>query len=269
VIWIQHAHDQPAIAGLEAGRERKSWAGSAFVSQWQLDRFVEQVWVPAERSRVMRNAIAPRLAELPPTEPWYVTGQVPVLVYTSQPYRGLDVLLDAWPIIRAGVPDVRLKVLSGFAATYRTALDSDPHAPLYRRCMETEGVDYVGPIAQPLLARELSAAAALAYPSIFAETSCISALEAMAAGAKVMTTKLGALAETTAGHAAMIDFIPERASLMQSFAGMAIEQLKSMRRDPQTALARREAQIAYVRQHYTWPLRALEWQAWLREIAGL
>jgi glycosyltransferase involved in cell wall biosynthesis len=268
VIWIQHAHDQPAVAGLEAGRERKSWAGYAFVSQWQLDCFVAKFWVPAERSRVMRNAVAPRFAELPPTEPWYVAGKAPVLIYSSQPYRGLDVLLDAWPAIRAAIPDARLKVLSGFAATYRTDLAADPHAHLYRRCMASEGVDYVGPIAQPLLAGELSAAAALAYPSIFAETSCISALEAMAAGAKVLTTKLGALAETTAGHAALIDFVPDRARLAQDFAAMAVEQLKEMRYSPQTAMARRDAQIAYVRQHYTWRLRALEWQAWLREIAG-
>src|SRR5262249_54579528 len=39
VIWIQHANDQPAVAGLEAGRERKSWTGYAFVSQWQLNSF--------------------------------------------------------------------------------------------------------------------------------------------------------------------------------------------------------------------------------------
>ncbi len=267
VIWIQHAHDQPAIKGLEAGRERKSWAGYAFVSQWQLDCFVSLYWVPAERSRVMRNAISPAFADMELAAPWYVTGAPPVLVYTSQPYRGLDVLLDAFPAIRAGIPGARLRVFSGFAATYRTDIGDDPHASLYRRCRETEGVDYVGPIAQPLLMRELSQAAALAYPSTFAETSCISAMESMAAGATILTTRLGALPETTAGFAEMVDIVPDRAALARSYAAMVIDELDRMRKDPESALARRKMQVAYVREKYSWPARALEWQSWLGEIA--
>jgi glycosyltransferase involved in cell wall biosynthesis len=267
VLWIQHAHDQPAIRGLESSRERKIWNGYAFVSQWQLKNFVDVFWVPAERSKVMRNAVSPSFASLPLAEPWFVGDEAPVLVYTSQPYRGLDVLLDAIPAIRSACPGTRLRVFSGFAATYGTPLDQDPHAPLYRRCLATEGVEYPGPIAQPALARELASAPALAYPSTFAETSCIAALEAMAAGSVVLTTRLGALPETTAGFARMIDYLPDKAKLAGAFAELVIAALQELRRDPDTALARRNAQISYVRQNYTWPARALEWQSWLTEIA--
>ena len=50
-----------------------------------------------------------------------------------------------------------------------------------------------------LLAAELAQAAALAYPSTYPETSCIAALEAMSVGAAVLTTRSGAMPETTAG----------------------------------------------------------------------
>jgi glycosyltransferase involved in cell wall biosynthesis len=268
VLWIQHAHDQPAVAGLESSRERKLWSGFAFVSRWQREQFVDKFWVPEDKSRVMRNAVSPSFADLTPPEPWFGRGDAPVLFYTSTPYRGLDVLLDALPAIRAAVPDTGLRVFSGFAASYGTRLEDDPYRALYERCTATHGVDYVGPIAQPDLAREISHAAALAYPSTFAETSCIAVLEAMAAGATIVTTRLGALEETTNGFAKLIDYRSDRARLAKDFAGATIESLNESRRDPAAALARHDAQIAYIRQNYTWPARALEWQSWLTEIAS-
>ena len=266
VLWIGHAHDQPAIKGLESSRERKVWAGFAFVSQWQLEQFADAFWVPADKSRVMRNAVSPAFAGLPSIEPWYRRDDPPVLVYTSQPYRGLDVLLDALPAIRAGMSGTRLKVFSGFAATYRTALREDPYRLLYERCVATEGVDYVGPIAQTTLADELAKATALAYPSTFMETSCIAALEAMAAGLTVLATRTAALPETTAGFARLGEYQQNHTKLAEDFAAMTVDALKAQRRDPESASARRDAQIAHVHEHYTWQKRALEWQGWLSDI---
>src|SRR5258706_10588925 len=266
VLWIGHAHDQPAVKNLESSRERKIWAGFAFVSQWQLEQFADNFWVPADKLRVMRNAVSPAFAACAPGEAWFLRDDPPLLVYTSQPYRGLDVLLDAFPAIRATMRGVRLRVFSGFAATYQTVPEDDPYRGLYERCMAIEGVDYVGPIAQTALASELLGAAALAYPCTFMETSCIAALEAMAAGLTVLITRIGALPETTAGFARLTEYRHDRARLAEEFAAMAVEVLKAQRLDPAGAVARRDAQIAYVREHYTWGKRALEWQDWLSGI---
>jgi glycosyltransferase involved in cell wall biosynthesis len=268
VLWIGHAHDQPAIKGLESSRERKTWSGFAFVSRWQLEKFVEDFWVPAEKSRVMRNAVSPGFAELSLPAPWYRRGDPPVLVYTSQPYRGLEVLLDAFPAIRAAIPDIQLRVFSGFAATYDTPLAEDPNSALYQRSAETEGVDYVGAIAQPRLAREIATAAALAYPSVFHETSCIAVLEAMAAGLTICTTSFGALPETTAGFAHLIEASRDRAKLTRDFAQSVIAALAECREKPDAALTRRDAQVAFVRDNYSWPKRAIEWEAWLTDLVS-
>src|SRR5262245_544644 len=98
VMWNQHADDQPAIEALEFTRERKAWANIAFVSEWQRDQFCQVYWISQEKTRVMRNAISPAFAEAAPARPWFKAGEAPVLVYTSVPYRGLHVLLDAVPI---------------------------------------------------------------------------------------------------------------------------------------------------------------------------
>jgi glycosyltransferase involved in cell wall biosynthesis len=265
VMWNQHADDQPATEALEFTRERKAWASIAFVSEWQREQFCTIYWVDWQKTRVMRNAISPAFAQAAPARPWFKSGEAPVLVYTSAPYRGLDVLLNAVPIIRSAIPDMRLKVFSGMA-TLQVKLEDDPYAELYRRCTTTEGVEYVGPVPQPKLAAELSRAAALAYPSTFPETSCIAAMEAMASGATILTTRSGAMPETTAGFGLMIEPHENEPRLSKEFAQMAIDALAEARREPELAEARREEQIQFARRNYSWPARALEWQSYLSDV---
>jgi glycosyltransferase involved in cell wall biosynthesis len=265
VMWNQHADDQPAIEGLEFTRERKAWSSIAFVSEWQRDQFCNIYWIERNKTRVMRNAISPAFAEAAPARPWFQSGKAPVLVYTSAPYRGLDVLLDAVPLIRSAISDMRLRVFSG-SRLHQAASENDPYADLYARCAATEGVDYIGTIPQTELASELSHAAALAYPSTFPETSCIAAMEAMSAGATILTTRSGAMPETTAGFGSMIEPHEDPQRLASEFAQMTIDALAEARREPDLAAERRARQIEFARRNYLWPARAIEWEVYLSEI---
>ena len=265
VMWNQHADDQPAIEALEYTRERKAWTSIAFVSEWQREQFCNVYWIDREKTRVMRNAISPAFAATTPAPPWFKAGEAPVLVYTSAPYRGLNVLLDAVPVIRSAISDMRLRVFSG-SRTQLAAAENDAYAELYRRCASTEGVDYVGTVPQGELAAELSRAAALAYPSTFPETSCIAAMEAMSAGASILTTRSGAMPETTAGFGLMIEPHEDEPRLAREFAQMTIDALAEARREPDCADARRTEQIEFARKNYSWPARALEWEAYLSDI---
>ena len=265
VMWNQHADDQPSIEALEFTRERKAWTSIAFVSEWQREQFCSVYWVDRDKTRVMRNAISPAFAEATPARPWFKSGQAPVLVYTSAPYRGLNVLLDAVPIIRSAISDMRLRVFSG-DRTLQLAIENDPYADLYRRCASTDGVDYVGTVPQAQLAAELTRAAALAYPSTFPETSCIAAMEAMSAGATILTTRSGAMPETTAGFGMMIEPHEDEPRLAKQFAQMTIDALAEARREPEAAEVRRNQQIEFTRQNYSWPARAFEWESYLSDV---
>jgi glycosyltransferase involved in cell wall biosynthesis len=265
VMWNQHADDQPAIDALEFARERKAWASIAFVSEWQREQFCNIYWIDRNKTSVKRNAISPAFAAATPARPWFKTGQPPVLVYTSAPYRGLDVLLNAVPIIRSAIPDMRLRVFSGMA-TLLVKIEDDPYTDLYARCKSTEGVDYIGPVAQPDLAAELGLAAALAYPSTFPETSCIAAMEAMSAGATILTTRSGAMPETTAGFGQMIEPHEDEPRLAKEFAQMTIDVLAAARTDPDAAEAQRAQQIEFARRNYSWQARVLEWESYLADI---
>ena len=114
------------------------------------------------------------------------------LGYTSTPFRGLEVLLSAFPEVLIEFPEAELKVFSSMKV-YQQDERGDAFAPLYKRCRTTPSVHYVGSVPQPRLAEELKAATILAYPNTFAETSCIAVMEAMAAGLHIVTTDLGTL----------------------------------------------------------------------------
>ena len=267
VLWLSHAPDQPAVSLLAQPEEREVWSGFAFVSDWQQERFVEQFRIPREKGCVIRYAISPAFADTPLAPTWLERGEAPVLVYTSTPFRGLDVLLAAFRAIRRAVPDIRLRVFSSMAV-YQVPAAQDEYSDLYALCAATDGADYCGAVGQAQLARELRGIAGLAYPSTFAETACIAVLEAMAAGGFIFTTRLGALPETTNGFAFMVDAEADRAALAERFAAMTIKALRELQADPGAAARRRDAQATFVRDNYRWPARAAEWASWLAQVAG-
>jgi glycosyltransferase involved in cell wall biosynthesis len=271
VLWTPHAHDQPAVRELSRQNERWSWTGFAFVSDWQRQCYEKFFQVPREKGRVLRNAVSPAFAQdfaqANDAAPWFAAGEPPVLFYTSTPFRGLDVLLRAFPAIRAELPGTRLRVYSSMGV-YQIGAADDKYRALYDQCRSMEGVDYIGSVGQSRLAKELAGAAALAYPSTFAETSCIAALEAMAVGAAVLTTRLGALPETTAGLASMVEWQADEGRLAASFAAMAVAALRDMRHNPAASAARRDQRIKFIRDNYLWAARAREWEQWLTQIAS-
>ncbi|OAB62972.1 hypothetical protein AY599_14300 [Leptolyngbya valderiana BDU 20041] len=280
VLWTQHAHDQESVTDLHNPIIRDSYRRFALVSDWQKQQYCEQFSIDAQRVRVTRNAIAPVFEGIFPENSSILAAKSkpPVLVYTSTPFRGLDVLLEAFPSIRNAIPGTRLQVFSSMKV-YQVdrTLDESRYGGLYRLCQETEGVEYVGSVPQPQLKEYLNAASVLAYPNTFAETSCISVMEALASGCRVVTSALAALPETTAGFGELLS-VPNafRDSLHAAFASPGdrevyirefIDRTVAVLRDFDDEAALRR-QVDWVNRHCTWENRADEWERWLREIVG-
>ncbi|WP_247878319.1 glycosyltransferase [Azospirillum sp. TSO22-1] len=264
VYWTQHAHDQPASANLADPAMRALWDRFVLISDWQSACYRAAFALPEDRITVLRNAIGPVFRSLfGPREP-VSAGRPwpPVLAYTSTPFRGLDVLLDAFGAIRDAIPGTTLKVFSSMSV-YRIDGSRDPHAALYERCRSTEGVEYVGSRPQPELAGILRGVTALAYPNTFPETACIAAMEAMAAGCLVITAALGALPETTAGYGFLATPVADRRLYAERFADFSVRVLRLAAERPDDVEQRLREQVRHVNRATTWRARAREWSAWL------
>jgi glycosyltransferase involved in cell wall biosynthesis len=266
VLWTQHAGDQPAVAGLADPAIAGMWDAFIFVSRWQREDFIRRFRLPRHRCHILRNAPSPCFAGLFPVEADIVAAKPwpPILAYTSTPFRGLDVLLAAMPRIRAALPGTRLRVYSSLEA-YQVPLARDPYGALYDQCRRTDGVEYIGGVTQPALAAGLRDVTALAYPNRFAETSCISVLEAMAAGCLVVSSRLGALTETAAGFARLLPVPADPADHAARFADALVEELRRRRDDPAGTACHLRAQMGQADAAGGWHRRAAQWQAWMQD----
>ncbi|WP_165772284.1 glycosyltransferase [Niveispirillum lacus] len=267
VLWTQHAGDQPSVANLSDATTAAVWDAFVFVSRWQREDFIRRFGLRRDRCHILRNAPAPYFAGLFPDDadiqaakPW-----PPILAYTSTPFRGLDVLLAAMPQIRAAIPGTILRVYSSLEA-YQVPLDRDPYVGLYEQCRRMDGVEYVGGVAQPVLASALRSVTALAYPNRFAETSCISVMEAMAAGCLVVSSRLGALPETTAGFARLLPVPAAPAEHATLFAGVLVEELRRHRDDAAGTHSHLRAQMAQAGAEGGWDRRAAQWLSLLSDM---
>ena len=195
-LWCHDDADQPIVKPLEDPQLAKSiyerLDGVFLLSHYQTQRWITNLNLPVKKSILTSNGVPlerfdPHPEKLAERKPW--------AYYSSTPFRGLEVLLLAWPYIQRVVPDAQLHICSSMKI-YNPDSKEERFLALYEKAGELPGVQYHGSVGQAELRNIAQQCRVLAYPCIFPETSCIAAMEAMAAGCVVVSSTLGALPET-------------------------------------------------------------------------
>lgn len=171
-------------------------------------------------------------------------------VYTTTPFRGLDVLLKIWPEIKRDYPAGELHIYGGMKV-YQ--MDEEPFMQLYSKAETMEGVFVHGAFSQQELFRIISDSFLYLYPNTFEETGCISLMESISLGIPAISSMKGALPETVRkGCGALISGDPHSLQYAEQFVK---ETLKLCESKSEWKKMRKRC----LKQDYSWKTVAKEW----------
>jgi glycosyltransferase involved in cell wall biosynthesis len=257
VAWLHLLPGDSAMAPLAAEARHIDWV--VFVSRSQ-----QAMFGYPHPSAVIGNGIAPAFENLFASAGELRAAKQNRAAYTSMPYRGLHLLVDAIARMRSGT---QFDIYSAMQ-TYRKP--DDRFETLYDQARAAPLTRYHGVLPQPQLALALKPVAFLSYPCAFLETYCIAALEAIAAGMKVVSLAVGALPETTLGFADLLPVTNENdEEIVAAYAALLEKNVAAFERDPEGWAAERFAQSQTVNRLCSWRARAREWETFLQSALAL
>ena len=255
VYWNHLSYDQEAVQFLSTPENVSSINQFVYVSHWQSEQFRKQYNVPGYKTQVLKNAcIDIKQRQTGPR------SKVK-LCYISTPWRGLDVLLHAWEL--TNTQDCELHVFSSTKIYGKdfAVNNENQYQELYDKCEALEGVVYRGSVPNEELRNELPTFDILAYPNTFEETSCISVIEALSAGLRVVCPNLGALPETTEGWARMYPYLANKKLHALKFADILEEEIQKIKNGDLDSHLEQQVQIYAPR--WSWDQRIKEWTSYL------
>jgi glycosyltransferase involved in cell wall biosynthesis len=183
------------------------------------------------------------------------------------PYRGLNILLDAFELLNRD--DVELDVYSSniiYGKEYAEHVKNS-YDDLFERAENMKNVNYKGYAPNDKIIEALQGSHVFAYPCMFEETSCLSMIEAAAAGCNLVVTNIGGLAETGSVFATLVPIQADEKILVQNYAKALNETIDSYWSDENQAHIREQS--AFYNKYYSWEKRANEWVKLLDELFPL
>jgi glycosyltransferase involved in cell wall biosynthesis len=258
ILWQKNSWDQPNLQQFFGNKARhKEYDWYVFNSHWNYEKFRYFFDIPTERSVVIKNG-----TNNFPQRKIYKKGEPIKILHHNTPWRGLNVLLRAMQEIKN--PNITLDVYSStqvYGDAFKKQQD-EQFQPLYDQAKELPNVNYIGYKPNEYILKHMTDYDLYVYPSVFEETSCVSALEALAAGVHVITNNFGALYETCSEWPVYITYNTDYESMAKDTAA-AIEVTASYLHEDfiQDHL---EEQQKFYKRFYNWQKKGMEWESFLR-----
>lgn len=263
VLWLHDLWNDSENAHLSEEGSVDRFEKLVFVSNHQAQAYRMAYGIPHSKCVVLRNAIE----IFGPVEKEKVDTLR--LIYHTTPHRGLEILYPVFAHLYEQYSHVEgtkleLDVYSNFDI-YGWPGRNEQYEELYELCRQHPGINYHGTVSNEEVREALMNANIFAYPSIWEETSCIAAIEAMSAKVAVVCPNYGALAETTGNLATAIYPWSED---MNTHANQFANVLKAVidnfwHSGLQTKI---DFGKTYIDNLYDWDVRITEWEALLKSL---
>ena len=261
ILWQQNSYDQPNLAPWFKDKDNhKKYDWYVFNSHWCYEKFRMMFDIPTSKCLVIKNAID----KIEPRKLDYTKGDPVKLIYTSTPWRGLNVLLAAMQLLNN--KNVHLDVYSStqvYGDQFKEVND-DKFKELYNQAKSLKNVSYIGYKPNEFIKDNLKNYHMFIYPNIWEETSCIAAIEAMAAGLYCVTTDYGALFETGAEFITYVPFEKDYIRLAHTIA--SVIDVAADRLGDDGVKDHLKMQIEYTNKFYSWDLRKSIWNRFLQGV---
>ena len=257
ILWAHHAYDQQVFNNFD--HNIVDYIVSP--SQWNKDQFIKYLKVPENKITVIPNGVADMFT--------HSDKKTKTMIFTSIPYKGLEVLARIIPMIHEHHPDTKFKIFSSMSL-YGPSVDQFLH--VYDHLKTLPNVEYSPAIDREELVKHYQESAFFIHPNIWEETFCVSMVEAMRCGAYPIITDIGALSEvageknasivpiegtpTSKGYAVTRDF-------MENFADACCSALSYYDNQPEYFKEVSKIISDYVVDKYDWKKIAKQWEKFI------
>ena len=257
ILWVHHFVNQKEIINLGIKEYVDKLDYIVFNSNWNFEKFGYQFKIPESKSIVIRNAIEKIEFQEKPKDKIN-------LIYHTTPWRGLVHLVKVFKSLN--LENVELNVCSS-TKIYGKKFDdinAKDFENIFNNCKNTKNINYLGFLNNNKIIELLKNMHIYSFPSIWPETSCISAIESMAAGCEVVTTNLGAIFETCSPFGNLISFDRNFDKMKKKFKNALLYSINnywSYENQKKLKLQRETINLLY-----SWETRSVEWKNFFDEI---
>ena len=256
ILWMHHFVNQKEAANLASKDFINKLDWIVYNSNWNLEKHIYQFKVPENKCAVIKNAIEKINFEEKPKNKIN-------LIYHTTPWRGLVHLLKVFK--KLNLENVELNVCSStkiYGKKFDDALGKN-YEKIFNECKNTKNVNYYDFLHNNKIIDLLKKMHIFSYPSVWHETSCIAAIESMAAGCEVVTTNLGALFETCSPFGTFVNFDRNFDNLEKKYSKILLNRIQNFwSEENQKKL---QLQSDTINATYSWETRSIEWKNFFNE----
>ena len=258
ILWLHDMFNDPESQHLVDAEQRERFDKLVFVSNFQKTQYELAFGLKPSEYVILKNCIEPIEAHVKPQPADQIN-----LIYHTTPHRGLDILVPVFIELCNHYDNITLDVYSSFSIYGWEQRDAD-YEHLFEQCRNHPKINYHGYQPNDVVREALKKAHIFAFPSIWAETSCIAAMEAMSARCVVVAPDYAALPETLAGFGitySMHEDVNIHANMFIQALNQTIQQINTDEMDN-----RLDFQKAYADGFYSWNSRVSQWQSLINSV---